>query len=86
VSAQAVVYGAQEAGPEPCVVFGCEVGGVVWKLLGGGRREENLGWILVEDSEELRACVGRKGDVGDRRGVADGWRDRERRGEDEGEV
>lgn len=63
--AQAIVDGAEEAGPEPGVVFGGEIGGVVWEFLGGGGCKEDFWGVLAEDGEELRACVGREGDVWD---------------------
>ena len=61
--AQAIVYGGEETGPEPCVVFGREVGRVVWKCLRRRTCDEDFGWVLVEDGEELWTRVGREGDV-----------------------
>ena len=47
-----------EAAPEPLVVFGCEIGCVVWELFEGGRFEEDLWWVGAEDCEEFTARVG----------------------------
>ena len=53
-----IVDGLDEAAPEPLVVFGCEVGCVVWELLEGGRFKEDLWWVDAENCEELAARVG----------------------------
>jgi len=58
VLAEAVVHGRDEARPEPGIVFGGEVGGIVWELVFGRRCGENFGRGVVEDGEELGAGVG----------------------------
>lgn len=84
--AQRVVDGAEEAVPEPGVIFSCEVGCIVWEFLGGRRRAEDFWRGFCEDSEELRTCVGWKGNVGYGRRVSESGRDGQSCGEDEGEM
>jgi len=71
VLAQAVVCGCDEAAPEPRVVFGCEVGRVVWEVLGRGYGEEDFRRGVCEYGEEVGACVGWE-EEGGNAGVVEG--------------
>jgi len=55
---EGIVDGLDEAAPEPLIVFGCEIGCVVWELFEGGRFKEDLCWVGAEDCEEFTARVG----------------------------
>lgn len=81
-----VIYCAEEAVPEPGVVFGGKIRSVVWRLVGRRGSEEHFWWALGQDGEELRACVGWEGDVWYGRGVSEGGRNREGGGKNEGEA
>jgi hypothetical protein len=70
VFTQAVVYSGDEPGPQPGVVFGGEVRGVVWEFFLRWRCDEDFGWIVVEYGEQLGAVVGWKVQRG-RAGVED---------------
>jgi hypothetical protein len=64
VFAEGVVYGGGEAGPEPEVVFGGEVGRVVWEVFGGWRCQEDLRRVGGKDGKEMGAYI---------RGEWEGW-------------
>ena len=86
VLAQAVVHGGCEARPEPGVVFGGEVGRVVWEVVGGGRSEEDFRRIVREYGEELGARVGWEVEGWGARVVKGRWWEGEGCCEDEGKI
>ena len=73
--AERVVDSAEEAVPEPGVVFGSKVGRVIWEFSCRGWSEEDFGGTSAENGEELWAGVGWEGDVGYRWGVSQSGRD-----------